>query len=193
LVKTFDLHVADRAQPGEFLLQVGHTAEIDASILAQARQMLDLAFEEDFSDHDWEHSLGGMHAIAGHGATVIGHASVIQRRLVHRGVALRTGYVEGVGVHPDWQRHGVGTQLMNALERIIESAYDIGALGATDEAVRMYENSGWVRWLGRTSALTPSGVERTLDADDCVYVLPLRCTLDLSGELTCDWRDGDVW
>ena len=185
--------MADRSQPGEFLLQVGHTAEIDASILTKARHLLDLAFEDDFSDHDWEHSLGGMHAIASHGATVVGHASVIQRRLLHQGVALRTGYVEGVGVHPDWQRQGVGTQLMDALERIIESAYDIGALGATDEAVRMYENLGWVRWLGRTSALTPRGIETTPDADDCVYVLPLGRTLDLAGELTCDWRDGDVW
>jgi hypothetical protein len=24
-------------------------------------------------------------------------------------------------------------------------------------------------------------------------VLPVAMELDLTGELTCDWRDGDVW
>jgi aminoglycoside 2'-N-acetyltransferase I len=41
--------------------------------------------------------------------------------------------------------------------------------------------------------LTPTGISRTPDADGCVYVLPLTVPLDLDGELTCDWRDGDVW
>ena len=81
---------------------------------------------------------------------------------------------------------------MDALERIIESSYDIGALGATDEAVRLYESRGWIRWSGPTSALTPDGVVRTPDEDDGVYVLPLGTTLDFTAGLTCDWRDGDV-
>jgi aminoglycoside 2'-N-acetyltransferase I len=101
--------------------------------------------------------------------------------------------VEGVGVHPDWQRHGLGGQMMEALERIIEAAYDIGALGTTDEAISLYEHRGWIRWLGPTSALTPAGIVRTPDEDGGVYVLPLGTTLDVSAELTCDWRDGDVW
>jgi aminoglycoside 2'-N-acetyltransferase I len=52
---------------------------------------------------------------------------------------------------------------------------------------------GWKRWQGPTSALTPAGVARTEDDDGSVYVLPLTAPLDLAGELTCDWRDGDVW
>ena len=42
-------------------------------------------------------------------------------------------------------------------------------------------------------ALTPQGIERTPEHDGAVYVLPVAARLDLSGELTCDWRDGDVW
>jgi aminoglycoside 2'-N-acetyltransferase I len=41
--------------------------------------------------------------------------------------------------------------------------------------------------------LTPSGVARTPDADDCVLVLPFGAELDPTAELTCDWRDGDPW
>jgi aminoglycoside 2'-N-acetyltransferase I len=40
-------------------------------------------------------------------------------------------------------------------------------------------------------------VRRTEDDDGAVYVLPGAATLDpsldVTGELTCDWRDGDVW
>lgn len=51
----------------------------------------------------------------------------------------------------------------------------------------------WEHWEGPTSALTPTGVVRTADEDGAVYVLPVTVALDLSGELTCDWREGDVW
>ena len=34
---------------------------------------------------------------------------------------------------------------------------------------------------------------RTAEEDGCIYVLPGAAELDLGGELTCDWRDGDVW
>jgi aminoglycoside 2'-N-acetyltransferase I len=176
-----------------FKIQVAHTAELDPAVLATARELLDLVFAGEMTDHDWEHALGGMHAIAWRGDQLVGHASVVQRRIVHDGRALRTGYVEGVGVHPEWQRHGVGGQMMEVLERIIEAAYDIGALGATDEAVSLYEHRGWVRWLGHTSAITPAGIRPTPAEDGCIYVLPNGARLDIGGELTCDWRDGDVW
>lgn len=89
----------DRSIPGAFSLQVGHTADLTASVLAQARDLLDVVFADDLTDHDWEHSLGGMHSIVWHNSSLIGPASVIQRRLVHGDQVLRTGYVEGVGVH----------------------------------------------------------------------------------------------
>jgi aminoglycoside 2'-N-acetyltransferase I len=44
-----------------------------------------------------------------------------------------------------------------------------------------------------TSALTPDGLRRTPDDDGTVFVLPVDGDLDLTAELVCDWRDGDVW
>ena len=35
--------------------------------------------------------------------------------------------------------------------------------------------------------------KRTRDDDGHIYVLPVEARLDLFGELTCDWRDGDLW
>ena len=162
-------------------------------MLVEARGLLDLVFAGEMTDIDWEHAIGGMHAIAWRAGMMVGHASVVQRRIVHEGRALRTGYIEGVGVHPDWQRQGAGGLMMEALERIIEAAYDIGALGASDEALALYRRRGWVRWLGPTSAITPIGLRRTPDEDGCIYVLPNGSQLDIGAALTCDWRDGDVW
>ncbi len=192
-MNTVEPRIHGQAQPGDFLLQLAHTAELDSSVLAQCRQLLDLAFDGGMTDDDWDHSIGGMHAIAWHRTSVIGHASVVQRRLIHRGKALRTGYVEGVGVDPAWQRQGIGGQMMEALEGIITAAYDIGALGASDDATSLYEHRGWIKWLGPTSALTPTGIVRTADEEGWVYVLPSAQVLDVTGELTCDWRDGDQW
>ena len=145
------------------------------------------------SDHDWEHSLGGVHVVVWDDHELVGHASVVQRRLLHGGRALRAGYVEGVGVQMDRRRRGHGAAMMDALERIVRSAYELGALGATDAAADFYAARGWKRWEGPTSALTPTGIARTEQEDGSVYVLPVAAPLDLSGELTCDWRDGDVW
>jgi aminoglycoside 2'-N-acetyltransferase I len=173
-------------------LRTAHTADLDAATFAAARALLDDVFD-DMTDDDWEHALGGVHALVWDGPELVGHASVVQRRLLYRGRALRTGYVEGVGVRVDQRNRGHGSAMMAALERVVRNAYDLGALGATDEAADFYSGRGWQRWRGPSSALTPSGVRRTEDDDGGIYVLPVTIALDTSGELTCDWRDGDVW
>jgi aminoglycoside 2'-N-acetyltransferase I len=174
-------------------VQTAHTADLDAATLTAARALLDEVFGEDLTDHDWEHTLGGVHALVWEGDELIAHAAVVQRRLLHRGRALRTGYVEGVAVRPNRRRRGHGAALMEALERVVRGAYEVGALGATDEGADLYIARGWKRWQGPTSVLTPTGIRRTEEDDGCVYVLPVGVPLDLSAELTCDWREGDVW
>jgi aminoglycoside 2'-N-acetyltransferase I len=170
-----------------------HTADLDAPTRTAARALLDDVFAGDMTDADWEHALGGIHALAWEGDALVGHASVIQRRLLHGGRALRAGYVEGLGVRADHRRRGVGAALMDALEHVIRGAYDLGALGSTEMAMAFYAGRGWQLWQGPSSALTPRGIVRTPDDDGGIYVLPSSAPLDLSGELVCDWRDGDVW
>jgi aminoglycoside 2'-N-acetyltransferase I len=174
-------------------LRTAHTADLDAPTLAKARALLDEAFQGDMSDHDWEHALGGIHALLWEGDELIGHASVVQRRLLHGGRALRTGYVEGVGVRADRRRRGHGDALMQAVEEVVRGAYELGALAASDDAVPLYTRRGWRRWEGPTSALTPTGIVRTEDDDGALYVLEVSNPIDLAGALVCDWRDGDVW
>ena len=174
-------------------LRTAHTADLDSATLQAARALLDAVFGREMTDEDWEHALGGVHALVWEGDELIGHASMVQRRLLHGGRALRCGYVEGVAVRADRRRRGHGAAMMDALERVVRGAYVIGALGATDEAADFYAARGWQLWQGPTSALTPTGIERTEQEDGSVFVLPVAAPLDLTGELTCDWRDGDVW
>jgi aminoglycoside 2'-N-acetyltransferase I len=170
-----------------------HTADLDGETLHSAHQLLIDAFEGNYSEDDWEHTLGGMHAlICDHGA-LIAHAAVVLRRLLHRGAQLRTGYVEGVAVREDRRGQGLGTALMDGIEQVIRGAYQLGALSPSDMARQLYLDRGWIQWKGPTSVLAPNGVHRTPEDDEAVFVLPVDVKVDPTADLVCDWRSGDVW
>ena len=175
------------------MIRVAHTSDLDQALLAEIWDMLVDVFGGDIEASDWEHALGGIHALAYHDGELVGHASVVQRRLIHDGRALRTGYVEAVGVRAHARRHGHAGALMDAIERVIRGAYDVGALGTSDMALRFYRGRGWLPWEGETYALTPQGIRRTPDDDNSLHVLELTAKLDRAATITCDWRDGAVW
>ena len=172
-------------------VRTAHTGDLDAATLAAARALLDDVFDGELTEEDWQHALGGVHALAYEDDELVGHASVVPRQLLYDGRALRAGYVEGVGVSRQHRRRGHAGALMRALEAIIRESYDLGALGATDEAAPLYERHGWRVWDGPLSALSPDGIVPTPDEQGAVYVLAED--LDRARALTCDWRDGDVW
>jgi len=174
-------------------IRLAHTADLDRFTLDAARVLLDTVFEGEFTDDDWDHSLCGMHALAYEDGALVGQAAGVQRRLIHGGRSLRTGYLEGMAVRADRQRRGIGGALMAEMVRIVRGGYELGALSATEAGVPLYRATGWHRWSGPTSALTPRGVERTPDDDGGVWVLPVAVRLHPGNELTCDWRGGDVW
>lgn len=153
------------------------------------------AFAGALTDTDWDHALGGMHALIWRHGAIIAHAAVVQRRLVHRGTALRCGYVEAVAVHEDFRGQGLAIAVLDACEQVIRGAYPVGALSSSDRGRRLYAQRGWLPWRGPTATLAPAGVTRTPQYDGTVFVLPVdsRVDVDPEQELACDWRDGDVW
>lgn len=176
-----------------------HTADLDAETRADAHRMVVDAFadsESAFDGADWDHALGGMHALICHRGAIIAHGAVVQRRLYHGndgGLPLRCGYIEAVAVREDWRGLGLATAVMDALEQVLRGAYQLGALNASKAGRPLYEGRGWLPWTGPTSVLAPTGITRTPNDDGCVLVLPVGVELDTAAELTCDWRDGDVW
>jgi aminoglycoside 2'-N-acetyltransferase I len=101
--------------------RTAHTADLDDDAKTAIRALMDAAFDG-VSDDTFDNVLGGMHALVFEDGQLIGHASVVQRRLLHGGRPFRTGYIEGVAVRPDRRRRGHGDAMMAVLERVAGGA-----------------------------------------------------------------------
>lgn len=170
-----------------------HTADLDNETRQHLREMVTAAFAGNFTEDDWDHSLGGMHALIWDHGAIIAHAAVIQRRLMYRDSALRCGYVEGVAVREDYRGQGLVHALLDGVEQVMRGAYQMGALRSPARSRRLFTARGWLPWRGPTSVLAPTGPAPTPGADGAVFVLPVGLRPDTSEPLMCDWRDGDVW
>lgn len=178
-----------------------HTSDLDDEMREHARLMVMEAFRaapgSEFTDADWEHALGGMHAVICQRGALIGHAAVVQRRLLCGDTALRCGYVEGLAVREDHRGQGLGNALMDAVEQVVRGGYHLGALDSSELGRPLYTARGWLPWTGPTSVLAPDGPTRTPEDDGSLFVLPGQLPpglmLDTTAPIACDWRNGDVW
>ncbi|MEU5401811.1 GNAT family N-acetyltransferase [Streptomyces sp. NPDC005963] len=177
-------------------VRTAHTHQLTPAELDAIRGLLDLAFDGDFSAEDWDHCLGGVHAVVYDADGVpVAHGSVIMRRVVHRGRSYRVGYVEGVAVRAQERRGGLGGRVMEALEGVIDRAYDFGALSASDAGAALYRSRGWTLWRGRIEAASPDGPVPLPDEEDSTFVRSARgsgASWVPPEALVFDWRDGDV-
>jgi aminoglycoside 2'-N-acetyltransferase I len=176
-------------------LRSATTAELSGAELAAVRRLLFDAFGGRFDDHDWEHTLGGVHVLADEDDRVVAHGAVVSRLLTTGGRELRTGYVEGVATRSDRRGRGLATLVMGEVGRVIERDHELGALSDGTGIPGFYQRLGWETWQGPTWVAGPRGRARTADDDGSVLVLrtPATAELDPTAPITCDWRPGDVW
>nr|WP_281373030.1 GNAT family N-acetyltransferase [Kineococcus aurantiacus] len=160
--------------------------------LGAVRALLHDVFD-DLADEDVEHALGGWHALVHDDGVLVGHGSVVRRQFLVGGLALPVGYVEAVAVAAGHRRRGVGTLVMDELERVLVAGHGVGFLGASDEGALMYAARGWPVWRGPLAVLATTGVRATPDERGGVRVFDPAGRLDLDAELVCEWRSGDVW
>lgn len=155
--------------------------------------MLDEAFEGEFSDEDWGHTVGGWHVVAAEGTTVVSHAAVVPRVLQVAGHPLRTGYVEGVATLPGRQREGLGSLVLEEGTRLVRRRFELGALSTGRHD--FYGRLGWERWQGPTFVRHGDALERTEEEDDGVMVLRFGPSevIDLTAPISCESRPGDDW
>lgn len=173
------------------------TDDLSARQVAAVRELLWAAFADDedgaFSEHDWQHALGGTHLIAALGEEIVAHASVVERTLQVAGEPVRTGYVEAVATAPGHQGRGHGSALMREVNKLIERDFELGALGTSSQG--FYERLGWRIWRGPSSVRTDTGEVATPDEDGYIMALvtPASPAVDFDAPLSCEWRPGDVW
>ena len=168
------------------------TAELSPQVVAAIRRLLFAAFD-DFTEDDWDHSLGGRHHLVEDAGEVVAHASVVPRVLEVGGRPLRTGYVEAVATAPARQGAGLGSAVMAAAGAEIRQGYELGALGTGRHS--FYERLGWERWQGPTFVRAGGGLLRTAEDDDGVMVLRHgpSAGIDLAAPISCEERAGDDW
>ena len=169
------------------------TASAAPETLAAARQLMDDAFGDRFSDEDWEHALGGWHGVIELDGTLVAHAAVVVRHLEVAGRPFRTGYVEAMATAPAVQGRGLGSLVMVEAAAVIRAEYALGVLSTGRHS--FYERLGWERWRGPTYVRTARGQVRTADDDGDVLVLRhgASADLDLREPISCEERSGDVW
>lgn len=174
-------------------LQTLPTADLDPATRDELRALVFDAFRTRFEESHWEHALGGVHVLARIEGALVGHASVVGRRLLHGGRALRCGFVESVATAPAARGQGVAWTVMAEIERLVLGGHEVGALGASDAGRNLYVARGWVPWRGTLHALSPDGIRDTPEEVGTVHVLPGSAPLDVDASLTCDYREGDLW
>ena len=176
-------------------MRVVPSAALSASDWSTLTDLCVAAFNQDWDGY-WESIGPGVHVIAEEaGRGVVAHAAIVDRLLYPGDTVLRAGYVEAVAVAPDLQRHGLGTEVMEVIDSMIDEGYQLGALGTGSHA--FYARLGWVVWQGPTWIRERDGhLERSPDEDGGIMVRLTPSTptdLDLSLPIAVEWRPGEVW
>jgi aminoglycoside 2'-N-acetyltransferase I len=166
------------------------TEQIDA---VELRSLFDDAFEGDFSDDDWEHTIGGVHVAVLEGGSILSHGSVVPRTIWIDDRPFAAGYVEGVATLARSQRKGLGSLVMSEIGQIIEETHELGVLSTGSPS--FYQRLGWEMWEGPTWVRTPIGSVRTRDDDGGIMILRTSSTGDLlpGAAIACEERRGDDW
>jgi aminoglycoside 2'-N-acetyltransferase I len=173
--------------PIERIESAALSSEGGAAIIA----LCNLAYDEELSPYlDW---IGpGVHLLCHEGDRLVGHAMIVERALQPgTEAALRTGYVELVATHPEWQGCGIATALLRACEAECEH-FELAALSPS--SVAFYERLGWQLWQGPLSVRTGQGTLPT--PDEAVMIRRTGRTpawLDLTAPLSVEWREGEIW
>jgi aminoglycoside 2'-N-acetyltransferase I len=176
-------------------LRIVRSAELRADEWDELTAVCIAAFDEPWDGY-WESIGPGVHVIDyDEAGRIVAHAAIVERALYPADLVVPSAYVEAVAVLPDRQRSGLGTRVMQVIDRIIDEGYRLGALGTGSQP--FYERLGWEVWRGPTWIRTrEGGLERSAYEDGGIMVRRTPATpsqLDLDAPIAVDWRPREVW
>jgi aminoglycoside 2'-N-acetyltransferase I len=176
-------------------LRVAASGELGAAEWDELTELCISAFDEPWDGY-WESIGPGTHVIATDGrGRMEAHAAIVDRLLYPGDLVVPAAYVEAVAVLPERQRSGLGTEVMEVINGIIDERYPLGALGTGSQP--FYARLGWEVWRGPTWIRQGDGrLQRSADEDGGIMVRRTPSTpdaLDLDAPIAVDWRPGEVW
>jgi aminoglycoside 2'-N-acetyltransferase I len=172
------------------VIQVCKGKDLLAEQLAEVYSLCSQAYEVDFKPI-LDSFLDPTHVLIYIDNILVSHALWITRWLqVDHLLMLRTAYVEAVATHPDFQRRGLGTRVMRAIQAEIQE-FDLGGLSPSDD--RWYAKLGWERWQGPLFIRKKKKLLPTPGEDVMILRLPRTPKLDLTTPLSAEWRHGELW
>ena len=167
------------------------TEEASPARLAEIRRLLDAAFGAEFTEHDWQHALGGRHFVAIKDGAIAAHAAVVDRAIWVSDGSRAAGYVEAVATHPDHEGEGFGSRVMVAASDHIRQNFEMGALSTG--LPHFFRPFGWERWQGPSYVRAGAARIRTPDEDAGIMVIRVDEDIDGSDAVACEARPGDDW
>lgn len=167
-------------------------ADLNAHIEVSLRELMANAFEDDFSDDDWNNTYGGMRFFGHLEDRLIAHGAVVPRKMHIDGKSVDVGYVEAIAVEPKHWRNGYGSLLLTEITSFCKSEFPLSML-STDEK-DFYSKSGWRAFQGMSYVLQDGKEVRTEDEDDgLMFILGNEPGLKEPCRAVCNSRSGDAW
>lgn len=160
--------------------------------LVALRNLLDLAYEDDFSDEDWLHTFGGVRFLGTLNDEFVAHGAVVPREIFINEKLAIVGYLEGVAVSSKYQGQGIGRQLLSSISEFCATHYQLSML-STDEFT-FYSNLGWQQFKGKSGVMLDGAVVLTPDEDEgLMYLIGSSGFSEEIHSAYCDPRVGEHW
>ena len=166
--------------------------ELHSHDLVALRNLLDLAYEGDFSVNDWLHTIGGVRFVGKLSGEIVAHGAVVPRDFSINGQSTRVGYLEGIAISPRLHGQGFGSQLLTEISEYCRSNFELSML-STDE-FNFYGKFGWRQFQGKSGVIRDGHVTMTPEEDEGLMYLFGKSSPVINIQTAyCDWRPGDVW
>ena len=167
-------------------------AKLSETLEITLKRLLDEAFEGDFSEEDWNHSLNGTRFVGYMGDLVVAHGSVVKRKIWINEVEKLAGYIEAIAVLPSHWRLGIGSALMKEISQYCLENFDYCLL-STDEK-SFYRRFGWKDFEGSSFVLSgEEEVSTQSENEGLMYLLGVDVEIHSITKVVCEERDGDAW
>jgi GNAT superfamily N-acetyltransferase len=167
-------------------IEIVSTDNLAVEVSEQIDRIDRLAFAEvqhddpEFNNIDW--SSPEYMALGYRGGELVTLLGLLRREILVGGEPVGVVGVGGVATHPQWQKRGFASALLQAAEKFMREKMNasFGLLVCADERRPLYERAGWQR-VAPELFFTQNAQRRSLET--CVMILPL------TGQL---WRGGEI-